>query len=125
MDYSENVLYMFNSQTGVGVSDPTINRLGLDQGMPRWDGGGTQIVERGYLDTSPDPLTADTMLLMVEATDVNLGTGTTTFLITDGMLFSIDDDGNPGNGELLFEFNTGPEIRVRPNPSTRRLCPRR
>ncbi|MHB8969228.1 MAG: choice-of-anchor L domain-containing protein [Pirellulaceae bacterium] len=108
--YSQNVLYMFNSQTGVAVSDPAINRDG-GNGGPRYVGAGTQIVERGYLDTSANPL-----LLMVEPTLVNPSTNATTFQITDGLLFGVDHDGNPATAALFFEFNTGPEIRLHPNP---------
>ncbi len=117
VDYSQNVLYMFNAQTGAATSEPLWNRPGLDEGWPLWDGAGTQIIERGYLDTSPDPRTANTMLILTTATDVDSATGATTFRITDGLTFTIDDDGDPATGEYIFEFNSGPEIRVRPDPA--------
>lgn len=115
--YTENVLYRFNADTGEAVS-LFQDREGIgNPGGARFLGAGTQIVERGFLDTSADPLgTADTQLLLVEATVVNDVTGATTFQIPDGLLFSIDDDGNPATAPIVFEFNAGPEIRLTPNP---------
>ncbi len=117
-DYTENVLYRFDADTGTAVS-LFQNRDGCgNPGGCRFPNAGTQIVERGYLDTSPDPLAADTQLLLVEATEVNSVTGATTSLILDGTLFSVDHDGNPLTDALFFEFNTGPEIYLHPNPAT-------
>ncbi len=118
-DYTENVLYRFDADTGVAVS-LFQNRDGCgNAGGCRFPNAGTQIVERGYLDTTADPLgNADTQLLLVEATQVDPATGATTFRITDGLQFSVDHDADPLTAALVFEFNAGPEIRVRPNPAT-------
>ena len=117
-DYTENVLYRFNADTGEAVSLYQ-NRDGCgNAGGCRFPNAGTQIVERGYLDTTADPLgNADTQLLLVEATQVDPATNATTFLITDGLQFSLDHDADPLTAPLIFEFNAGPEIRVRPNPA--------
>ncbi len=113
--YTENVLYRFNADSGQAVSLFQDRTGPGNAGGPRYAGAGTQIVERGFLDTSPNPLTADTQLLLVEATEVDPATDATTFLITDGTLFSVDHDANPLTAALFFEFNAGPEIRVHPN----------
>ncbi len=117
-DYTENVLYRFNADTGEAVS-LFQNRDGCgNAGGCRFPNAGTQIVERGYLDTNPDPLTEDTQLLLVEATEVDQATGATTFLVTDGLQFSVDHDADPLTLPLVFEFNSGPEIRVHPNSAS-------
>lgn len=113
-DYYENVLYRFNAETGEAVS--LFDDKPLFNGDLRFPEAGTQIVERGYLDTTPNPLTADTELLLVEATEVDPATGATTLLITDGLLFSVDHDGDPLTAPIFFEFNAGPEILVHPDP---------
>lgn len=110
--YNENVLYQFNADTGAAITNldenPDFNR----QSPNRWQGAGTQIRERGYLDTA-DLAT----LQLVEATLVNAATGVTTPRITDGLTFEVDHDGFAGTPPLIFEFNAGPEIQLTPDPA--------
>ena len=117
-DYTENVLYRFDASTGQAVSLFQDREGCGNPGGCRFPGGGTQIVERGFLDTEADPLgQTNTQLLLVEATEVDPATDATTFLITDGLLFSVDHDGNALTTPVFFEFNAGPEIRVHPDPA--------
>ena len=82
--------------------------------------GGTQIWERGALDTSADPFPSggtNTTVTGVDATTVTtsfLGTLITTVNIEDGDFFQIDRDGN-GTGDVGFEFDTGPEFLINVN----------
>ncbi len=118
-EYTENVLYRLNADTGDAVSLFQDRTGPNNPGGPRYLGAGTQIVERGFLDTTADPLgIADTQLLLVDATDVNPATNATTFQITDGLLLSVDHDADPLTPAVFFEFNAGPEIRVHPDPAT-------
>ena len=103
---------MFNAQTGVAVSDPAINRDGRAIPVDRDMWAAAHRLSNEVTWTRP-PIR---LLLLVEATQVNPSTNATTFLITDGLLFSVDHDADPLTPALFFEFNTGPEIRLRPNP---------
>ncbi len=47
-DFFTNLLYQFDSRTGQAISDPQPDRVG----NARMEGAGTQVVERGYLDTN-------------------------------------------------------------------------
>ncbi|MGM0486523.1 MAG: choice-of-anchor L domain-containing protein [Planctomycetota bacterium] len=109
-NYYENVLYRFNAETGEAVSMgfPT---PGHRDGDARVNGGGTQVVERGHLDTS-----AATELLLVEATEYDPDSGATISQIIDGLQFTLEEDGVLGTPPITFEFNTGPEITVEPDP---------
>jgi len=49
-DYYTNILYQLDVDTGKAISTPQANRAG----NARMDGAGTQIVERGHLDTNVD-----------------------------------------------------------------------
>ena len=85
-----NLLYEFNVDTGQAFSimppDPA-DRQDLD----RLEGGGTQIRERGQLDTTVDPIgLGNTALLTFEATEIT-SNGTTLSRIVDGNQFSVDD----------------------------------
>ncbi len=109
-----NLLYEFNVDTGQAFSimppDPADR-----QDVDRLDGGGTQIRERGQLDTTVDPIgLGNTALLTSEVTEVTTN-GTTLSRIVDGMQFSVDD----GAGNIFdFEFNSGPEVTYQYSPST-------
>lgn len=115
-NYYENVLYRFDANNGDGESlgwPPPGDR----EGDSRVTGGGTEVVERGHLDTSPIPEQFRTQLHLVDPTVVDPNTGETSFQITDGMQFTVDH-GLIGAEPRVFEFNTGPEIQVHPDPGS-------
>ncbi|MCA9166590.1 MAG: pre-peptidase C-terminal domain-containing protein [Planctomycetales bacterium] len=110
---TRNLLYEFNIDTGQAFSlTPPVPADRED--LARLNGGGTQIVERGQLDTTVDPIgLGNTALSAVEATEINAN-GVTIPRIIDGMQFTVDD----GSGATtLFEFNSGPEVTFRYVPA--------
>ena len=107
-----NLLYEFNVDTGVAFSIEPPTPPDREE-ADRLDGGGTQIRERGQLDTTTDPIgLGNTALITVEATEITLS-GVTLPRITDGLRFTIDN----GTGTVYsFEFNSGPEVRYTYSP---------
>jgi len=107
-----NLLYEFRTDTGAAFSNTP---PGDRQGDDRIQGAGTQIVERGALQTTIDAIgLSNNALTAVEATLVAAGPTGTQSLITDGLRFSIND----GQGNTLnFEFNSGPEVLFQHNPA--------
>ena len=103
---TQNILYRFDSGTGLASSSPQADR----GGNVRIEGAGTQILERGALITSADPLSRDgSRLIAVEATQVDPIAGTVP-LIDDAMVLSIDHDGSAATPAITFEFNSGPDV---------------
>ncbi len=108
-----NLLYEFNIDNGAAFSimppDPADR-----EDVARLQGGGTQIRERGQLNTTVDPIgLGNTALITSEVTEINASGGTVPRIV-DGQQFSIDD----GAGNLLnFELNSGPEVTYQYNPA--------
>lgn len=117
--YNENVLFQFNADTGAAVSSPAIDRGGCgNPGGCRYVGAGTNVVERGYLDTVTDTLNqTDRWLITEEATAVDTASLATQSLISDGTSLAVDHDANPATSPVRFELNSGPDIQIHPNPA--------
>lgn len=115
----DNLLYEFDETTGVAFSLPT-GQGGTDppdrEELARLEGGGTQIRERGQLDTTVDPdSTSSTLFAPIDATTIS-EVGVTQPRIIDGMQFTIDD---PTTGTVFnFEFNSGPEVTYNYDPAS-------
>lgn len=110
-DYTENLLYIFDAATGEPLSGPLGDRAPFTIGGvtvdPRGDGAGTQIRERGFINTSLSG--PSTTINFAAATTVNAA-GVATFTLRDGTSFAFRD----ANGTLYrFEFNSGPDFRMR------------
>ncbi len=105
-----NVIYEFNTTTGEAVRGGS-NFLVQNQGANDVIlGNGTDIQERGYIETNPDPGAVSRQLILSEATQV---TGfTTTNLVSDGAFFTIRTAG----GNATFEMNAGPQLILNLNP---------
>ncbi|MDZ4849321.1 MAG: dockerin type I domain-containing protein [Pirellulaceae bacterium] len=109
----QNLIYLFNPDTGTAFnSNDLFNIVTADNPGPVPDiilGAGTDVQERGFIETIPLPGTVSTSLLFPEATSV---TGlATTNLINDGDSFTI---ATPGIAR--FEFNSGPQFSLNLNP---------
>lgn len=106
---TENILYQFTPDTGEAFSNPAPDR----PDPPLWTGAGTQIRERGLLDTTVDSNNSrDTRLVAEEATTIN-NDGSVTWNLVDGDIFTVDD----GNQPVTFEFVSGPEFRMTLDPT--------
>jgi hypothetical protein len=110
-DYTENILYLFDAETGQPISGPQGDRAPFTVGGvtidPRANGAGTQIRERGFINTSASA--ASTTINVGPATTVTAN-GTANFTLRDGTSFAFRD----ANGTLYrFEFNSGPDFRMR------------
>ena len=116
-----NILFEFNPTTGEALNPPGLG--------DRSDGGilvagGTQIRDRGALDTTVDAFPdagGNTMVTGVDATIIDED-GTTWFAVEDGDIFHVDETGD-GLPDVTFEFDSGPEFYfdvnpVGPNPLT-------
>ncbi|MFT5527119.1 MAG: hypothetical protein ACI9HK_005101, partial [Pirellulaceae bacterium] len=105
--FRNNILYRFDPNTGNGINPgemaPAANMAVT--------GAQTQLVERAVLDTTSDPFTTNTQLIVPTATSTNLTS--TLSQVTDGMTFEIVD--SFGNS-TVFEMNTGPEVIVTHDP---------
>ncbi|MFP6751699.1 MAG: NF038122 family metalloprotease, partial [Pirellulaceae bacterium] len=110
---TDNVLYRFDPECGDATSGP----LGDRTGTALIEGAGTNIRERGILDTTVDSNgTGFSWILASEATEV-APDGTTTTLIADGTRFLIEGDGNLLTPAVEFEFNGGPEVYFGVDPA--------
>jgi GEVED domain/Dockerin type I domain/Bacterial pre-peptidase C-terminal domain len=112
--YNTNILYQFAPNTGAATSAPLTNRV-APANLPdqRRLGAGTQIVERGQIFTGPQPGDVSRRLVVTEATQV-IGTGPSRSLISDGTRFTVRD---ATNFPYVFEFDSGPELRVSYDPA--------
>ena len=110
-----NVIYRFDPTTGQALLGGNLfnivtNPIGNVNPPDIILGNGTDIQERGYIETNPLPTALSTSLLFPEATQV---TGlTTTNLINDGDIFRI----RTAAVNATFEFNSGPQINLNLNP---------
>src|SRR5690606_16814172 len=98
--------------TGEATSAPAANRAPFTIGDvtidPRNRGAGTDVRERGYIDTN-FAVGAPNSINFIAATRV-LSDGTSNWLVSDGDGFSFRD----ANQTLYrFEFNSGPDFRMR------------
>jgi hypothetical protein len=104
-----NILFEFQPNTGAAINPPnTANR----KAAAILTSGGTQIVDRGGLDTTVDAFPAggaNNTITGVDATIVDAVLGTTQVNIEDGDFFEVDQDGDR-IGDITFEFDTGPEF---------------
>ncbi len=105
---NRNILYLFNANSGVGDSTPSTNDF-FRTGTFR--GAGTNITERGYIDTAPLPGTVSSTVGVTEATDVS--SGTTTSLVRDGHTITIRV---LPSTTVTLEFNAGPELLLDLDP---------
>jgi len=102
-----NILFEFDPATGAAV--------GATRGKGAiLVGGGTDIEDRGALDTTVDAFPiggSNTTVTGVEATVIDASgiTPITQFYIEDGDYFEIDEDGD-GIVDKTFEFDSGPEV---------------
>jgi hypothetical protein len=104
-----NVIFEFNPNTGAAVNPPNTPDRKDAQVLY---GAGTQIWDRGSLDTTVDAFPvggADTTVTGVSATAVDPFLGTVDNNIEDQDFFQIDHTGD-GIGDVTFEFDTGPEF---------------
>ena len=123
--WTENILYAFNEDTGAGDGNDR-TRADSDNPFDRlYFGAGTQIRERARLDTTVDPVNNDrNTLIFPEATFVDLTT--TTRLIGDQsspggladprVTFGVDTNGDL-NPDFSFEFNSGPDVNFDHTPA--------
>ncbi|MDP7016121.1 MAG: pre-peptidase C-terminal domain-containing protein [Pirellulaceae bacterium] len=120
--WSQNNLYEFVPATGVAISrGGRGDRQDSDNPFERrYFGAGTDIRERGRLNTSADPLSLGRFVLITSEATFSDPQGSTR-LITDGatapVTFSIDTDGDMIS-DFFFEFNAGPEVDVVHSPPT-------
>lgn len=113
-----NILFEFNPNTGEAINPPNTNDR---DGGAILTAGGTQIRDRGALDTSVDAFPsggANTTITGVDATtpDAQGIPGNTQFNIEDGDVFEVDQDGD-GIPDVTFEFDSGPEFYFNVNPA--------
>ncbi len=112
--YFANIIYEFNENTGAAISAPAQDKTDIAQAL----GAGTQIVERGYIETRPLVAGArPTLLAAKEATTAQLGT-VPLLNIRDGDVFTLRDS---SNFAVRFEFNFGPEVLATLDPSQGRF----
>jgi hypothetical protein len=110
VDYDENILYQFEPDTGIAFSRPATDR----PQPPLYTGAGTQIIERGFLDTTIDSSGLRNLrIISQEPTTINED-GSVTWNVLDGATFTVD------NGSQLFEFEmvSGPEIQLTLDPTS-------
>jgi parallel beta-helix repeat protein len=122
--YFNNILYRFDPATGAGLSDPGLD---LDFNQDRDDlpdlilGAGTDITERGFINTNSQQGVTVTRLAFTEATRTVGGTAFN--LINDGDRFTMTANVSGANITRVFEFNSGPELILdfAPNVSSPRV----
>ncbi len=112
-------MFEFNENTGAATSAPLGDKTGLATGS----GAGTQIRDRGYIETLPivgnttNPNLRSSTLVGREVTLANPN-GTPNRVIRDGNTFVLlDSVAFPA----VFEFDLGPEVLVNYNPAAGRF----
>ncbi len=111
--YFQNILYAFDPQsgrvTGLGTPDRQVRTFGNITIDERANGAGTQIRERGYIETGAGPGITPvlTQLVVPDATRVNAAGGTTV-LLDDGDAFSIS--AGAGSTPFRIELDSGPVL---------------
>lgn len=122
VDYDKNILYQFNTDTGAAFSSPaTTDRPGPNNNPFEYVGAGTDIVERGYLDTKIDDVPGGVAgLVAVEATQVQ-GANTISTInealnaspLPEGVYITV----TVGGTTTIFEMDSGPDVRTDINPA--------
>lgn len=118
--YSRNILYLFDPQTGAFTSSPAGDRTNLQ----RASGAGTQIRERGYIETgpgtNPDGSTRPSVSnqLVVPAAVRVEPNGTTTPLIADGSVITLQS----GVQQFRIELDSGPMLELNTDPASGRFA---
>jgi hypothetical protein len=110
VQYSSNIIYQFNPNTGAGFPNIAPNTTNgnniITGGNPNppdiISGAGTSVQEIGFIDTTATGVSGS--FAVTEATSVRLGT--TNFLIFDGDSVTV----RQGNTSITFEFNAGPQL---------------
>jgi GEVED domain/Dockerin type I domain/Bacterial pre-peptidase C-terminal domain len=115
--YTNNVLYRFDPNTGRGISAPALDNAFniITGGSPNPPdiilGAGTNITERGFIQTASPAGTTSTTLAVTEATEVRSSTRS---LIRDGDSVTLRV---LPNTIVTFEFNSGPELLLNFDPT--------
>ncbi len=110
-DYTDNILYQMVANEGAGNFGVAFSSPQGDRGNVRYTGAGTQIRERGFLDTTVDAIAAggNTVIVAAPATDA----ATPDPDIMDTTRFVIDN-----GGPVTFEFDSGPQGTLNINPGS-------
>ena len=118
-EYEPNALYWFDPDTG--QMETVAFQPGVqDRVAPtRHPGAGTQVRERGVLDTGDPNDPGNSTLATTEATTVDTA-GRTIFRIRDGAQVGVDFDFD-GTADVTFEMNTGPEVLLQPDAAAGRF----
>ncbi len=118
--YFQNIVYRFNPQNGQATSAPSTNRITRTVGTvtidERADGAGTQIRERGYIETGVG--TNGQRIgnqLAVRAASQLQSDGTAVANIVDGNAFSIQTQ--VGAAPFRLEMDSGPTLTFATNPA--------
>lgn len=116
--YFQNILYGFDPRTGEfnGMGSP-------DRGIEgpfdsRAQGAGTQVRERGYIETGVDnqPIQVGSQLAVPAATGFDAA-GNPSLEIPDGTFFHLQ----AGTQQFRMEFDSGPMLRLTTDPSAGRF----
>lgn len=115
-----NLIYQFDVNTGQAISQPQNDRVFNNDNLV--SGTGTQIVERGRIETftldlAGNPITRAQQLLAREVT-LSDPLNPRDFLISDGQTIILQDS---GGFPFHLEFNLGPQVDITYNSSTMSL----
>lgn len=114
--YYRNILYLFDAQTGAFTSSPAGDRTGDGRAA----GAGTQIRERGYIETGPGqnpdgsnrpPISNQLVVPAAVRVEPN---GATTPLIQDGNVLTLQS----GVQQFRLELDSGPMLQFTTSPQT-------
>ncbi|MFN6162612.1 MAG: GEVED domain-containing protein [Planctomycetota bacterium] len=106
-----NIVYRFDPSTGQGLSAPSrdqAHNIAIANAPDVILGAGTDITERGFIDTNSQQGVLSTRLAFTEATR-SVG-GSTQSLINDGDRFTLTANVGGSTITRIFEFNSGPEL---------------
>ena len=114
VSYFDNVLYRFDPNTGAGISAPALdNQFNIPiTGAPDLIlGAGTDITERGFIQTNAAAGTTSTAFAVTEATETIANSVRS--LINDGDTVTLRLSTNQN---VIIEFNAGPELQLNLDP---------
>ena len=114
VSYFDNVLYRFDPNTGAGLSAPALDNqfnIPINNAPDVILGAGTNITERGFINTSPATGATSTAFAVTEATE-SIG-NTVRSLINDGDTVTLRLSTNQN---VIIEFNAGPELQLNLDP---------
>ena len=115
--YLNNILYRFDPTTGRGISFPALDNdynivtTGTPNPPDIIRGAGTNITERGFIQTTSPAGTISTTIAVTEATEVR---SSTLSLVRDGDTVTLRAFPNTF---VTFEFNAGPELQLNFDPT--------